>query len=379
MRGMKSKALAISILFLLLAVSSLWHYRDSLVLRSEPAARGRGVLFFDRWRTQQGYNLFTVYSRQGRDLCYVQDLQGQSVLEIAGTHCEILEQQGYLVSRGPLKMLDLNHREVWTGELNVHHDIDVEKDTGRIFAWVHVPDVKFEGEKVAMDHLIGFEKNGTEFFSWDIRDHLKELEAAYGFKMKPIPSGGGFFELTHFNSVQSLPFNPWEKDHPAFRHGNLLVADAGCPCIFVIDRLSGKIVWDYHLPSTRVQKVHTAKMTPGGNILFFRNLDRYFAEVIEIHPLTQQVEWQYRATTAGNFQAPYLGSVYRLENGNTLVTHLANGGGAFEVTSEGRVVWEWTNNHQNPIYPGEIYRVTRVPKATVDELVKRQPDVPVFF
>ena len=64
----------------------------------------------------------------------------------------------------------------------------------------------------------------------------------------------------------------------------------------------------------------------------------------------------------------HFGAVEELENGNFLVTHVRTDGkgAAFEITPQGRLVWEWTNpmKHVDGA-PVEVYRVSRIRRDAV--------------
>ncbi len=91
------------------------------------------------------------------------------------------------------------------------------------------------------------------------------------------------------------------------------------------------------------QAQHEPVLLPNGRLLVFDNLGVAGASrVLEFDPLTQKVEWQYAGTPDAPFASWKLGAAQRLPNGNTLITE-STAGRAFEVTREGRIVWEFLN------------------------------------
>jgi hypothetical protein len=62
--------------------------------------------------------------------------------------------------------------------------------------------------------------------------------------------------------------------------------------------------------------------------------------VIEVDRQRRTITWEYRGSPAENFFTPFMGSVQRLPNGNTLITESAFGR-IFEVTRSGQVRWEY--------------------------------------
>ena len=80
-----------------------------------------------------------------------------------------------------------------------------------------------------------------------------------------------------------------------------------------------------------------------GNILLFDNKGHNgMSKVIEIDPFTQEIVWAYEGTAENGFYSKVSGRNQRLPNGNTLITE-ANSGRAFEVTPDGKIVWEFYN------------------------------------
>ena len=71
---------------------------------------------------------------------------------------------------------------------------------------------------------------------------------------------------------------------------------------------------------------------PRGSGVYARATSR----IPEINPVTLELVWSYAAPS---FFSTNISSAQRLENGNTLITEGAPGR-VFEVTSEGRIVWE---------------------------------------
>ena len=70
------------------------------------------------------------------------------------------------------------------------------------------------------------------------------------------------------------------------------------------------------------------------------------SRVIEVDPRTNEIVWQYVDSPPLNFFSPYISGAPRLPNGNTLITE-RNFGRMFQVTPEGKVVWEYIN----PYFP----------------------------
>ena len=80
------------------------------------------------------------------------------------------------------------------------------------------------------------------------------------------------------------------------------------------------------------------------------------------------VAWKYQGNAREPFSSPSCGTSVRLPNGNTIITE-TNKGRAFEVTMEGKIVWEFYNPH--------LYGVGNRKIAGIDEMVRLPPDFPL--
>lgn len=107
-----------------------------------------------------------------------------------------------------------------------------------------------------------------------------------------------------------------------------------------------------------------------GRILLFNNRRRSFwedrqSELLEIDPRSGAVTWRYR--TPGFF-SPTAGTQQALPNGNLLVTS-TRGGRVFEITREGRLVWEW-------VPPYEPVRALRIAAGFCPQLARLAKTAP---
>src|SRR3546814_1742192 len=72
------------------------------------------------------------------------------------------------------------------------------------------------------------------------------------------------------------------------------------------------------------------------------------SRILEFDPETMDIVWRYVGTADQPFVSSIRSTVERLPNGDTLITE-SNGGRLFEVTSDGRIVWEYLD----PIRAGD--------------------------
>jgi len=150
---------------------------------------------------------------------------------------------------------------------------------------------------------------------------------------------------THINSIHELQPNLlFDGGDERFRPGNILVSARHLNAIFIIDKRSGKIVWqytgdlDYQHEATMV-----AKGEPGeGRILVFNNgrhdLNGYRRSLVQsIEPATGEIAWQYGSQF---FYSSVAGTVQKFSGPNYVITS-SHGGRIFEVAPDGEIVWEW--------------------------------------
>ena len=113
--------------------------------------------------------------------------------------------------------------------------------------------------------------------------------------------------------------------------------------IIAINKQTKDIIWELKYPYVAQQ--HCPVITKDGHILCFDNGNIrpnsiHHSRIVEYDLRTKELVWSYVDPMPASFFSPYLGSVQRLWNGNTLICESAFGR-LFEVTSEGETVWEY--------------------------------------
>ena len=192
-------------------------------------------------------------------------------------------------------------------------------------------------KKAPADDLLEVTPGGEVVWEWKAEQYLADYF--------PDPAEHPK-DITHVNSVQELPSNPWyDQGDQRFRPGNILISARNLHAVFVIDKETKKAVWVY---DEQLDSQHEAAMIgpglPGhGNIQIFNNGSKHFytyrqSAVTEINPIDKSVVWDYRSE---DFFSPTGGVQQALPNGNVLIAS-SLGGRAFEVARDGAIVWEWT-------------------------------------
>lgn len=220
-----------------------------------------------------------------------------------------------------------------------HHDV-IRLANGNTLLLVRSPDKR-------TDDLIEVAPDGAVIWEWQSADHLIQ----YFARGRPKDTRQDVHErrrkdVTHINSVQELPPNPmYSRGDTRFQPGHLLISARDLDRVFIIDKVTGEVVWHF---GEKLDRQHEALMIgpgiPGhGNILIFNNgYESFFkvrgSSIMEVDPSEKSIVWQYQAD---GFYTQTHGVEQPLPNGNILITS-TRGGRAFEITRDGKIVWEWT-------------------------------------
>ena len=191
-----------------------------------------------------------------------------------------------------------------------------------------IPGTEIEDDIYA-DYLLEMTTSGEIVWEWRSWEHLDPTTDRITLQDRRS-------EWTHGNTVVEMP------------DGNLMVSFRNISTVAIIDRSSGELVWKLGPPTLAQQ--HDPKPLPNGNVLIFDNgthrLDHPvpYSRVIEVDLRTKRIVWSYQEKILYAFFSPYISGAQRLDNGNTLICE-GNFGRIFEVTSEGRLVWEYVSPH----------------------------------
>jgi hypothetical protein len=208
-----------------------------------------------------------------------------------------------------------------------HHDL-ITLDNGNYLILGH--DGHFH-----TDYLYEVDRERRVVWEWWMYDHRRSFTGWDEESTDP----------SHCNSIRELPPNRWfDAGDQRFRPGNILVSARNLNTIFIIDKATGDVVWQY---SNDFDHQHEAVMVePGrfadGLVVVFNNglenLYAYRRSLIQaIDPVEEKVAWEYGSEL---FFAYVGGTAQPLPGKNFLIT-AGNGGRTFEITPDGRIVWEW--------------------------------------
>jgi hypothetical protein len=256
------------------------------------------------------------------------------------------------------------------------------------------------------DRLIEVSWDGKVLWQWVASDHIDEL--GFGADARAaIKAGAGAnparnaFDWLHTNSATYVGPNHWfDEGDKRFAPDNVIVSSRQASLLAIVAR-DGHIVWrigpDFS-ESEALRKIrqiigqHNAHFIPkglpgAGDLLVFDNggasgygaptpvapngqgiYARANSRVLEINPVTLELVWSY--VSPAQFYSSNISGAQRLPNGNTLITEGAPGR-MFEVTTDGKIVWEYMSpffGTAGPRPSNAVYRAYRLPYDWIPQL-----------
>jgi len=331
----------------------------------------------DNKKVFDGYTLISPYNRllnqnpQWQGKIYLLDLLGKpvhtwktqhqalySVLKTNGNLLVVMELPEYKETAPPggrtgiIQELDWNSNVVWEYKNEMmHHDLVILPNGNvAVTLWEKTPaDIAerisggAEGTQldgtVWSDLLVEINKNKEIVWEWHSYQHLDPKTDILGSLMPK-------FAWTYTNGISYVPHSPIDGEEA------YLISMRSLNEVMFVRKRDGNIIW--RSPKGMLNTQHDPTYLQNSNILVFDNgLTRapdpypvYGSRVVEIDPKVNRIVWQFDggsgAVDKARFFAPIVGGSQRLPNGNTLITDGVRGH-LFEVTKEGKVVWDLVN------------------------------------
>ncbi|TWS18080.1 PQQ-binding-like beta-propeller repeat protein [Tsukamurella asaccharolytica] len=366
--------------------------------RNTLARRGVGLRHLDRDAAYDGYTLYTPIAGAGET--YLIDLDGVVVHTWRlpfppGRHARILDT-GNLLFNGKLDQ-DEPLFPIWgvyhggiVAEVAPdstilrrldhpfqHHDAIVLRNGNLALLTVErltpeqaervrggVPGSEAAGGAIYGDVVVEVTWDGEQVWRWSAAENLDPDEAVLD----------RHFARDHWPMANTISETP---------DGDLIVGFRSTSQVVLIRRGTGEIGWTLGAP--HVAQQHYPHQLDNGNILVFDNgsfrdpISFPYSRAVEWNPASGEEVWVYQDNPPQNFYSPYMGSAQRLPNGNTLIAE-GSFGRIFEVTTDGRVVWEYRvpefgafgagvglDSSQGP--NNSIFRAYRYPREAVAHLL----------
>ena len=313
-------------------------------------------------------------------------LANGNYLSAGGSHVIEQDWDGDVVASLPVDFLG-------DGRRFVHHDVQTTSEGHYLYGANKSVDAPAISKVPIWDEgYIEVTPNRDVAWEWHAFEHFDEFEFSDETKRIIYETGGGqhyrpsdIGDWLHSNTTHLLPPNPLhDSGDSRFAPGNLLSCSRGCNMIFIVDRPSGRVVWQWGastMPGSRmwIQGAsdeekwlvgpHDAKMLHNGNILVYDNggsggyppVVRFYTRLVEIDPVSGEIVWEYSyRPQSSRFLSIVTGGMQRLPNGNTLSLD-TDKGRVFEITHQGEIVWEFINPR------GGFYRTQRISYADCPE------------
>ena len=341
----------------------------------------RGVRKYDKGFSSPGYNLFTndadqvVLMDMSGKVVHVWSLPGKKQCE----HAEMIKDGGIIavcVSQALVKV-NWDSQVVWEDRIPVHHDVAVLPN-GSMFAIYKGRPEKYNGYIVDFDSVARVSANGKNVGKWSTFENRLQLSKFHPASPLDIPRNpeaekareeSTRYDYYHLNAIQVLPDTPLGRKDKRFQRGNLLLCFRNINMIAILDRDSWNVEWTWGTGT--LDFPHMPRMLRNGHILVFDNgTHRKYSRVLELEPTSGRIVWQYKGHPPESFFSAWRGSNQRLPNGNTLICDSENGH-AFEITSEGKIVWDFWNPEIRDSRRKRIYRIERLPSTLIEPLLQK--------
>jgi hypothetical protein len=237
-----------------------------------------------------------------------------------------------------LAKLDRDSNLLWTygdQRMRAHHDFQVRPD-GTIYVLMrHACFLKWLRETPLQEDVVSIlTPDGPAV---RVVDCISVAEAFRDSEFADMLTADWFMkegDPFHCNSIEVLDGT---VPHPAFRAGNILLSIRNMDCLAVLDPERRAIVW---VSRGRWQRQHEARVTPSGYVILFDN--RTFdgrSRVVKYDVGNDEIVWSY---SRDGFYSLGTGAEQLLPNGDLLITE-SQKGRIFEITLDGRIVWEYLN------------------------------------
>jgi len=356
------------------------------------------ILVFEPDECYDGYTLFSNYRST---TFYLMDMQGNPIHTWTTKPAKI----GELLPNGHLvyahmwhEMIEVDWRSqpVWQYPCTQHHDFAVMPNGHLMILCGGMsyraekrrnPKIYPHGEYIPAYFIEVDPETNEIVWRWEADQHIEELRKI-GIPFPRTPKvKTRLLDVFHSNTCEVLPDTKLGRKDSRFKAGNIVFSHRNLDVIGVVDKKTGEIVWAWgpgvldkqHMP-TLIPDRHpiTGEKMPGaGHFLIYDNGDtRRHTKVIELDPQTEEIVWEY--SQKNWWCGGGLGGADRMPNGNTLICEGGTRGRLFEVTAEGKTVWEYLT----PYYDGwnltgvkpsahSIYRCTRYPAKYVEDIIKK--------
>jgi hypothetical protein len=258
--------------------------------------------------------------------------------------------------------VDINSNLIWSVDLNTHHNFNFTED-GNIYVLTH----RYESEPAARidDYITILSPDGEEIESHSMLEGFRNSAFSKALPNFPAYPEGDYL---HTNSIEVLS-EEMADAFPNFDAGDVVMSPKTNSLLTVFDGKSFKPKWTFY---GMAYSNHDADYLDNGNILFLDNdllgfntkNEIHDSRILEINPVTMDLEWSYENSPGSVFYTQNRGSQARMSNGNVLITE-STSGRLFEVTRDGEIVWEFITPD---LVDGSVAVVNWAQRYTAEEM-----------
>ena len=305
----------------------------------------------------------TVFcSEQTDDVKFI-DMKGEvrHTITLKGANCRLMEPYGnedfLIMGNGVLARVAWDstvrwrHTEPYNPDdkghiMSFHHDMDVAENGDVLVLANRNRYVKHLGRKLPLrdDEIVVLSPKGKVKKRHSMYDIVRGLvptdryQTLFSEAANKAAIWDQHTDILHTNTLEVL-----RADIPnVAKKGQVLTAVRYLDLVAILDLDAKKVVWWWG-PGT-LEWPHNPTLLPSGTLLMFDNGSRRkFSRILEISPQDKKVVWKYvKAKGKERFFSDSRGSAQLLPNNNLLITE-SDHGRLFEITREGKIVWEYFN------------------------------------
>ncbi len=256
---------------------------------------------------------------------------------------------------------------LWTHVRDVHHHA-IERADGNISLLTSqmMKLSKAPGARPILNNwLVIMTSEGKKLQGQSITAMLASRPDLFSFEKQTHASP----DLLHANYFDWMWSDALAKQDPLYARSNVVVTIREQDTVAVFDYDAGKLVWAWG--RGELIRPHEASVLCNGNFLVFDNRKgEDWSRVIEVNPLSREIEWEYHAEPRKDLYSATRGTAQRLPNGNTLIG-VSNQGRAIEVAPDGTLVWEFLGPDSDAEGNRATIRVNRYESEFIEGLIAR--------
>lgn len=323
-----------------------------------------GEIFYDAWNgnfgssAYDGYNIITpdgdsIYASDKVSVCFDFSINPNGYLSVYNDNVnrfDVFDSNYVLID----SYTPGNGRFADPHEFTIYEDghaFMVASETHVVDMSVYNPNYSHNAN-VTTNVIQEFDKNKNVIFEWRAWDHIAVTESNQNLAFS-------FIDAIHTNSIDL------DAD------GNIVASNRHLSQVNKIDRNTGEFIW--RLGGTMNQFTfindpehfsfeHDARIQSNGNLTLWDNGNGHLPThstakeyQLDFVNMTATLVWSYQPKTYTNTNAYFyaMGSVFRLDNGNTLINggwdNSSNQSNMWEVTPNNEVVWELALNNSKSL------------------------------